>query len=565
MTFRSLLYLVALGLSPQVSADVFVSSSGQEFYETHTIFEPANNQEVKDLLQKVYDGLKEEDPSLAPIAVGAGGFYLKDHWQGLSFGAHAHGNKNQPLLRTVKLKKKTLTPEDYVFDKEKRTILLKVKGGNTQEETLALANSILDKETRKHNEFFLIGPSSGRVTIAGAIAAHAHYRSTYPYGGYFFDQVENFTLIAMQDGKPTEIFCSREVNAELFHSIPGSFGRGGIISDVTIRLELMPKDYKPTLSITKISGLENYLQAFSQSLDSIKQPNLLNDFNRRILGVNTVMTDKFYYIWNFNFEPASKVKDAPVFEFFDKPGFRTLLAHTTGHAIPFLANSGLDKIIFRKDHQFYQNDLMSWLFFHDGYLNFLEAFPWMKAPLLVPKYMFTFIFGEHPGERLFGKDTMETAHQVYMMKREHFAEFMRFYTELLKIPKFQMMGFKCRDFVPLPATKTLMSPAHSENLNDVFMAVTLSWPVHSEADKKLINELKERIIALDYVKLHPLKEFDVNSDVLQKLYAGQSQQLESILLRNRIDDSMIWTKLKKALYGIPNPLQASNEKYSLDF
>src|SRR5688572_3454560 len=89
-----------LTLSSLSFATVFQSSSGQETYETETILEPADNEELKEVLQNAYDAMQEGDHSRFPLALGAGGYYLNEHWQGVSFGAHAYGKDGQPYLST---------------------------------------------------------------------------------------------------------------------------------------------------------------------------------------------------------------------------------------------------------------------------------------------------------------------------------------------------------------------------------------------------------------------------------------------------------------------------------
>lgn len=547
MKLRTIVFLTAI-FSPVVLAMVFKSSSGQEQYETGTIIEPENNDELKEVLQKAYDAMIGGDRARFPLALGGGGYYLKDHWQGLSFGAHAFGQTGQPYLSTHRLQKTELTKEDFKLDFENRFALVRVKGGNTLGQVLDMANAALPEHLKTEYELSMTAPSSSRITVAGALAAHTHYRATYIFGGYFLDQVEDFILIVIQDGKAMEIFCSRKINADLFHSIPGSFGRGGVISDVTLKLQLMPKSYKPTTRMRKFEKVEDFNKAFAEEIVNLKKNPILNEYNKSILGVNGFMSDNYYYVFNFNFEPEETVKDAPNFDLFKAPNFLTFLGHFGSHSLHGLANLVTEHFVLRDDQMTFKNEeLRPWLFFHDGYLEFWQQYDSLKELVEKPKSFISEKFGDSAGEAIFGR-TMQTAHQAYVMKFADFERFLTAFNLLLEKPEFQTFTFKFRDFVPLPSTRTLMSPAYSEDENELFIAVTLSWPVNSEEEKSAIDAMKEEITAIPYVKVHPHKEFDTESDLLSKTYFKQAQIFESILKSHNIDDRMIWTKMHKALF-----------------
>lgn len=548
MKFKALVCLFAV-VSPPLFAAKFLSSSGQETYETDSIYEPKDSAELKEILRVTYKAMKEGDTAMFPLALGSGGYWHRNgHYQGLSFGAHAFGKAGQTYLSTRLLQKPKLEPADFNLDLKNGTALVRVNGGNTQGQVLEMAKAQLPEDIRKEYTFFMTGPSSEHITVAGALAAHTHYRSTFPYGGYFLDQVENFTLVAIQDGQATEIFCSRERNSDLFHSIPGSFGRGGVITDVTLKLQLVPKNYKPTTTAYKFENLETFLLGYAEAVKNIQNKELLNPFNRSFLGINGFMSDNQFNIVTFDFQPAETVKDAPYFDLFNEPGFLTNLGHFGSHSLHPLANWVTENYVLRADKQVYKNDLRPWLYFHNGFTNFQHNYDSVKTGLRIPKAFFSSLFGEWFAEQVFGRN-MQTAHQAYVMKLSDFEKFMHTFTKLVQDPRFSAMRFKFRDFVPMPATRTLMSPAYSENPDDVFAIATLSWPVNSDEEKKAIDDLKKEISALDYVRIHPHKEFDSESDILRKSFAGPAAQLEQILAKHKIDDRIIWTKIHKALYG----------------
>lgn len=526
----------------------FVSSSGQETYKTDTIFSPENNQKLKEILESSYSALKEGDRTRFPLALGAGGYYIKDHWQGLSFGAHAYGKDGQGYLSTRHLKKSKLVGDDFILDANKKFALVRVKGGNTQGSVLDMANAALDPDTRKNYEFFMTGPSSEFITVGGALAAHTHYRSTYPYAGYFLDQVENFTVMAIQDGKATEIFCSRDVNADLFHALPGSFGRGGVFTDITLKLQLVPKNFRPTTHLRKYPNINAFIRTFSEEVEKIKDADRLNAHNRNFLGVNGFMSDNMYYVFDFNFQHESVVKEAPDFDIFKKPSVLTFLGHFGSHSMHSLANFVTEFYALRFQEKTFKNDLRPWLFFHNGYLEFWKIYNDLRKPIKIPQEIIARLLGLPFSEEVFGRD-MQTAHQAYVMKFSRFEEFMKTFKKLLKKPEFKDMSFKFRDFVPMPPTKTLMSPAYSENPNDLFVIATFSWPVNTGEEKEQIDAFKKVITALDYVRVHPHKEFEYESDLLRKSFYEQAQMLEAILAKHNIDDRVIWTKMHKALYG----------------
>lgn len=534
-------------LSPAASAVEFLSSSGQETYETNIILEPKSNAELKTLLQSAHD--KEQR-----LALGGAGYKLKDehHFQGVSFGAHAYGINGQPRLSTQFLQKKKLESGDFELDRENLFAFVRVKGGNTQGQVLAMANEALPPDLRDQYEFFLPGPSTQYITIGGAMAAHTHYRSTYPHAGFISDQVENFTLVAIKDGKATEIFCSRDANADLFHAIPGSFGRGGVITDVTLKLQLVPKNYRPTTTMRVYERLSDYQTAYAAGVEHLKHPSLVGKHNKAFLGINGFITDNYYYIFTFDLEP--KDKSLTEFDIFKKPDGWTRLGHYGSHAnwpgLHWLANFVTEYIVLGGNNTKYQNDLIPWLFFHNGFLDFRDSFDSIKENIAVqgPKAVLSEIVGPNRTETVFGRN-MQTAHQGYVMKLADYARFMRDFEKLLSKRQFSGMNFKFRDFDPVPSSRTVMSPAYSENPDEVFVVATLSWPVNTAAEKVAIDALKKEITSLKYVRVHPHKEFDPESDLLRKSYAEQAQRFEQILKDNQIDDRVLWTKMHKALYG----------------
>eukprot|EP00007_Cunea_sp_BSH-02190019_P006986 CAMPEP_0174235998 /NCGR_PEP_ID=MMETSP0417-20130205/5268_1 /TAXON_ID=242541 /ORGANISM="Mayorella sp, Strain BSH-02190019" /LENGTH=524 /DNA_ID=CAMNT_0015314585 /DNA_START=228 /DNA_END=1802 /DNA_ORIENTATION=- len=90
----------------------------------------------------------------------------------------------------------------------------------------------LTRELKAHGHTLLVTPEFEDLTVGGLIAGYGVEGSSHKYG-LFCDLVEWYEVV-IADGSVVE--CTREQNAELFHSLPWSYGSLGFITAVRLRI-----------------------------------------------------------------------------------------------------------------------------------------------------------------------------------------------------------------------------------------------------------------------------------------------------------------------------------------
>ncbi|MFN5416095.1 MAG: FAD-binding protein [Flavobacteriia bacterium] len=123
-------------------------------------------------------------------------------------------------------------------------------------ESGTLLSEILDKIV-PHKLFLPVVPGTKHITLGGAIAANIHGKNHHKDGafGQFVDSVE------LMNESGEIVFCSREVNTELFSSTIGGMGLTGIILKATIQLISIKSSFIDELSI-KAKNIDELITLF---------------------------------------------------------------------------------------------------------------------------------------------------------------------------------------------------------------------------------------------------------------------------------------------------------------
>lgn len=178
-------------------------------------------------------------------------------------------------------------------------------------------------------------PDHPRVTQQlGEIGSHTHLRTTYPYAGFILDHVNHFKLVAIINGKAKAIICSRTENKDLFYAIPGSFSRGGMITEVGLKIQKIPKSHRVTTHVVRYNDQTSFLTAFNDKVSEARTHDVkeartvpsAKNYNWPFVGINGIVTDNYYFTFEFNFAPESKrinetaVQELPSFFFLNLRG-----------------------------------------------------------------------------------------------------------------------------------------------------------------------------------------------------------------------------------------------------
>ena len=143
--------------------------------------------------------------------------------------------------------------------RQNRIIRLDIANGVVTCEPGVTCGQIL-QEVVPHGYFIPVIPGTRHVTIGGAIAADVHGKN-HIHQGSFVNHVRSFDLLT-GDGK--RITCSRDRNADVFHTTFGAMGLTGYIVSAEIQLRQVETAYIKFESI-KTANLAEALQLFKVS------------------------------------------------------------------------------------------------------------------------------------------------------------------------------------------------------------------------------------------------------------------------------------------------------------
>lgn len=509
------------------------SVSGDLTFVKEIEMEPANYREVMSIVSFMTQQQERK------IVVGAGNFQSgSGGYQGLSIGGHAQGIRGDVYLSTRKLKVKKLKSTDYKFNADDETITITVGGGNSWQEAMELANSTLTPdESEKFIYVPFCAPTSDQVSIAGSLTSHGHSRSSAFGGGYMPEEVEQFSLVTRRGSRVVKLSVSRTTLPELFYALPGSFGRGGIVTDVTLRLQRIPKNSRVSMTVTRY---DDYPTLVKDYLANIK---MINESAELRLPVQRPFASTFvsvtstgsYYLYFSKLVSSETAKSYPYFDFFEKPGVGTSIIQAVAHNFTKMANSLMDGFITGlTNSKTYKNHPVPWIFAQDSFLKFTKEYEKYK------------LSHEH----------MILAHQAYVLPRKSIEAVLNIAKSLQKkyADEYDLLC-KMEDIVALNSSPFVMAPAY--HAKDSLFIYTFTWPIKNQEQKAAVLQFRAEFlkqcdedpdIGPNLVRSHMLKEFEKDSLLIYQTYKNQVDKLESILHKHDIDDGFMWNNVFGTLF-----------------
>lgn len=530
------LYDFYCGLPASLQYAVTVREKGRNIYslsgDIHTKrkieFEPTNEQQIMDMIMFVANNPNRK------IVVGGGNYEISpDCFQGLSIGPQAHGEEEDIYLSTRKLKTKKLEISDYMTFPEDDTIIVTIKAGNSWGEVIELANDTLTEKEKKEYIYVPFSvPTSEMISVAGTLATHGHSRTTAFGGGYMPDSVLSFSLITIKDNRVVELEVNNEENHELFYCVPGSYGKVGIITKLTLRLQRIPKKSRVVTEIKRYNSIDKLVNDFDHRIEEIKQ-NIL-PIQRPFNSVYVTASDNgYFYLWTSKLLPHKESKKFPYFYFFEKSNKTSLFIQDMAHNSPKLANLFMDTVITGiHDQKIYKNHPMPWIFSQDSWIDYSS------------KYQ-----KNH-------NDQLVWAHQAYVLPRKFLGHVIKVAKDIQREYRYRYkLICKMEDIVPLIPSRFLMAPAFNAE-SDLYV-YTFTWPIKNTEQKDATNKFREQFlkacddnpdIGVNIVNVHMLKEFDIKS--INNTYQNQSEILSYFLNKNNINDNFLWNKMFEGVYHI---------------
>jgi hypothetical protein len=493
--------------------------------------QPRNDQDVMSIV------LFMAQQNERKLVVGAGNFKSgSGGWQGLSIGGHAQGMKGDVYLSTRKLKTDPLGSFQAVFNPDDESLFITVKAGDSWEEVMQLANSTLSREHQEKFQYVpFSAPTSASISIAGSLTSHGHSRTSAFGGGYMPQSVLSFSLVTMQSGEVTKLLVSAESNPELFYALPGSFGRGGVVTEVTLKLQRIPKNTRVRTTITKYDNPDDLVNDYNDMIQKLKADEI-DPYQRPFAScfVSVTATGS-YYLYSTSLVVKEAAHKYPYFDFFEKPGVISHIIQDWGHNKTRAANSLVDVFITgNRESKTYKNHPVTWIFAQDSFLKYMQHHDKRHS---------------HP---------MVLAHQAYVFKGSLLAPVLDIAKKLQKNYA-DNYGLACKmeDIVPLNGSPFLMAPAYQAK-EDLFI-YTFTWPIRKQTQKEGVLKFREEFLKLcdesqdigpNMVRSHMLKEFEKDSLLIFNTYKAQVSQLKKTLKAHDIDDSFMWNNVFGTLFQV---------------
>lgn len=506
------------------------SLSGDIHAKRKIEFEPTNEQQIIDMISFVANNPNRK------IIVGAGNYEISpDCFQGLSIGPHAHGEEEDIYLSTRKLKTTKLEISDYMTFPEDNTIIVTVKAGNSWREVIELANNTLTEKEKKEYLYVPFSvPTSDMISVGGTLATHGHSRTTAFGGGYMPDSVLSFSLITIKDDQVVQLEVNHEENKELFYCVPGSYGKVGIITKLSLRLQRIPKKSRVVTEIKRYTDIDKLVNNFDDKIEEIKQ-NIL-PIQRPFNSVYVTASDNgYFYLWTSKLLPHKESKNFPYFQFFEGSSKTNFLIQDMAHNSPKLANIIMDKVITGiREQKTYKNHPITWIFSQDSWIDYSS------------KYQKTH------------NDHLLWAHQAYVLPRKFLSHVIKIAKDIQREYRYRYkLICKMEDIVPLIPSRFLMAPAFNAE-SDLYI-YTFTWPIKNAEQREATAKFREQFlqacddshdIGANIVNVHMLKEFDTKSPLVNNNYQNQSEILAYFLDKNHINDSFLWNKMFEGVYHI---------------
>lgn len=511
------------------------STNGINFFKPSAMLFPKSEEQLVHVVD-YYLKLKKLNPEIAPFVVSGGGRKAVDKlYQGWSFDAHAHGEEDSLVINTKDLSGIYEINWEKDYDPHSKEVKVWVKAGTRWREFIDMVNA-----QNPHDDIYfvpIIAPTGSNISIGGSLASNTHARPSSIVGGFFADTVYAFRMVTTCNGIAGVMHVSRKDKPDLFHGVIGSFGRGGIISAVKVKLQAIPKGYK---TITKLRRVKN-IEDISTSLINRQKELRLNFnsdheyFKQAFLSVGALVSSDLEKFLIFETSLEKTDQNKPSLILFESPSIKTYILQNLARCFPRLTEDimlyYIDIISRNNEAVFYNTPLSNYIFFQD---SFTESFDHKNI------------------------SAHKTAHLTFMMPINNLDLAIRVIKSVSQKDIYKNIAFELQDLLPLPSTKVLMSPAYiNKNDQDAqFLAYTISWAINDRNETEslmLKKELEESlhntlVDGSPLAWLHPLKEWSHKK--IRRFYKKQAHDLQNIFDKYQIDDrSIINNKLQDYLYG----------------
>ncbi|HET9957937.1 MAG TPA: FAD-binding protein [Polyangiaceae bacterium] len=274
-------------------------------------------------------------------------------------------------------------------------------------------------------------PTSDGISISGALASCTHNMA-----GFFADGVRAFALLS-PDGRSHR--CSPRGNAleqALFQFAPGTFGALGVFTDIELRLERVPPDFALCIEVAscgKVREPQCYEELFRIAADPKHAPGHGLFFyglrDRYVLVADSIASNR----------ASRRLTEAPLTG--DRPRFYAALQGLSNRHPALARHIALGA--FRPGRAF-SADWYGFLFFQRSYDTAYD---------ILSSRSLTFA-----GLRALGVDPRLTVcHQTWCFPREHVAEFMSVYWEVMQRYAGVERRAEQQDLILLPVCRW---PAH---------------------------------------------------------------------------------------------------------
>jgi hypothetical protein len=529
------------------------ASSGNISFTPSGTISPKNETDVLAIID-FYLKVKKENNTIKPMVLSAGGRKQKGELsQGWSFDAHAQGDEGSVVLSTENL---TGLSRDIDwqndFDPKTGNLVVSLYSGTSWRDAINIINNSYKKEFNDTENYFvpIVAPTGGEISIGGSLASNSHARPSSVLGGYFADTVESFSLASVQNGHAVLIPVSRSLNHELFNTVIGSFGRGGIIVSIELKLQRVSAKKNVVTSIKRTKNMAELIKAMKEAQDRLRLRGLNAENKDELipfLSVGGFVSSDFQHFFIFESDFLASTEKKAGLPLFQSPSCGSDIIHSLTRLFPKLseklmlsyldwhASSGLCDFLARKksgkqEAVFHNRPLDNYIFFQDG---------------------FTRVVKKHK------KGAYKTGHITFIMPLENTELFMEVTKKLLSDPYYKDIHFELQDLLPIAQSSILMSPSYSKdsNKNISLNAYTLSWPINSKNYaasrefkiklEKIVYQIKTNNKPLAW--LHPLKEYSHLAN--HQFYKESAEEVEQILKSYNINDRIFLTNnIQESLY-----------------
>ena len=443
------------------------------------------------------------------------------------------------------------------WNSPERSVTLSVGAGVTWGEAIRYVKEMYDVDIIPFD-----APLSDSISISGSVVTHSASRSSDVTDHYSIDYVDSLTLVTPQRVIPCD-FCSTvnsTENDEVCQWVPGSFGKLGIVSRLSMRFQVLHGNEKIITRVIRESyGLQSFVE---QYLEATRHNHRSGDYDHGVLGQLQTMNEesgrgivigsRSSYQSSLDIvTPGSEIRNATAatrydtygsFPLFDGATAFNIMVYTLAHRFSGPSDNRIVNSFTRLGFTGV-NKPFDWYFFHRAHAKTRELLSgnsltgdlaWLAGvdSALRTAHQAWFIPGDDPKRmKSFIKMVWDTVHE----EREQGKSF----KEILSMLQMQ-------DLVRIPRSRY---PAHISHHYGVGHLYTLSLAIHSESEKSLakayLTEVSSKGFALG-VQPYLLKENNVGNSVLRKSAKPYTDGL--MAMANKVDpqcvnDSRLWHRL----------------------